>query len=203
VAGRRRKTATKRSAGDDHFIGDAQTIPTVLAYGQRARGWPTNRQLVWLSVAAALVAVCFLPTPPWRTTTVEMCPECGSTRTIVTTWFGKRTAAPLVYSSCIDRWIVSHEGSHAHAWQFLHASDSSGMRACGLAPPVYYFGHDTFDDLFARAAENEVAKLVQTLRAGSEQQQKESVEKFTTMLLRISDRTTPVLEPEARRPSSR
>jgi hypothetical protein len=138
-----------------------------------------------MSIAVVLVFICFIPKPPWRTTWIDMCPECGSTRTQVTTWFGRYTAKPVVYSSCIDRWIVAHEGSHAHKWQFLCGSDSNGACYCGTAPATYSFGHGTFDKEFACVSDNDVAKLVLTLHTGTDAQQEQAVQAFLNMLIRM------------------
>jgi len=129
-----------------------------------------------------------MPTPPWRITTVDVCPECGSTRTQVATWFGRRVATPVVYSSFLNRWIVSREGSHTHAWRFLHENNSSGLRACGSAPATYTLRDHDFDEYFARVPDADVAKLLMIVRTGTDREQEAAVNEFADVLFRPCNR---------------
>jgi hypothetical protein len=161
--------------------------PLVLPYSREPRPWLTRLQRRLLIIAAALVAAAFVPSPlpPWSTSLLECCSECGTTRTRTATWFGQRVStviAPTALHAC----IIGREGGHAHDWKFMSEWNSTGMRACGRAPAAKTVR--AFDDWLTRLPDDEIASLVAALRQPDKRLQEAAVRRAGDIVFSPADR---------------
>ena len=161
--------------------------PLVLAYGRQPRLRLTRLQrwLAWIAVPLVVLCLVLPALPPWSTSLLECCVECGTTRTQTATWFGHHVSTNVA-PTALHGWILTHEGSHAHDWQFMSEWDSNGRRGCGSPPAASTVR--AFDGLLMRIPDDEITRLVEALRQPDEKAQEAAVQRAGDIVLSPADR---------------
>jgi hypothetical protein len=169
----------------------SQTSPT-LSYAPPAPRFHLNfRQIIfWLAVVAPIAFVLLFPFVDFRSQTFRTCRTCGSLE-FQMSYLDTFHCTPTVNSSHLEQWLIQHEGSHVHSWQFMSRS-SGRLRECGSAPPSYTYR--SIDEEFIQAATDaQIAEFVETLRNGSDEQQEHALRRACDIAL--SPHTTQSLPP--------
>jgi hypothetical protein len=111
-----------------------------------------------------------------------MCSVCGAQRR-QTVWFGWRRPE-RVQETALGAWIGRKEKQHEHSWQFVHRRMRSVFGgtlgwACGRAPAIYSLATlgDAMDRYVGSASDEELSALVAVLRTGTDEEQRQAVQR--------------------------
>jgi hypothetical protein len=126
-------------------------------------------------VAATVAAMCFLPL--W-TSLSWIDPVTGSTLTEVRI-FGAWSLGARQTDSALAKWAARHNTSNREQWQFAGVSEHGAfwtVHGCGPMPPVYALEGKLGEAVVAAVSDEELAALIQVLRAGTEQEKQQAID---------------------------